>query len=572
MLKNAVHKSRLFGVRVYALLLLFMLPLIADADAAILANNNKRGLRAYTIEGVLRLQDDEVDLGTAALILSRDWGTPKTSHVYRRKIDDMAEEILKRLKDEHIPTDYRAIPIINSYLFDELGFTAVDNADDPDDLFLHVVLERKRGYCLSLSVLYLAIAERVGLPVYGVVVPGHFFVRYDDGSRRYNIETTSNGAMAPDEHYIERFKPPKQLKSLYMKNLTKKQTLGCFFNNLGNCYLAVGETEKAFDILTNAVEINPLLSEAHMNLGNIYLQKQMPHKAIAKYEEALSILGRDATAFGNLGTAYLQLDEYQKAESYYNTALSIDPENVNTGRNLARALFMQDKNEAAVAQLQDVLRARPDDLESRVLLGQIRQKQGDLDEAIRQFEQVIRYDASNAPARQALGYLFLEIKEPAAALRQFEAVLDYHGDDVRSLFGMAQSFHAMEKTDDEIWAYEKVLALSPDMVPALQNVGNAYLKKNMDDKAVSIYRKAVQLEPENADLQYNFAIVLAKMENHKEAVTAFLKAIRLNPQRAEAYHGIAVSYYQLGDYEFAKIYAQKAKAMGIDVEEILLKP
>ena len=59
-----------------------------------LANADLRGLRVHTVEGVLRLKEEEVDLGTAALIISRNWGTTKTLHTYRRKIDAIAEEIL----------------------------------------------------------------------------------------------------------------------------------------------------------------------------------------------------------------------------------------------------------------------------------------------------------------------------------------------------------------------------------------------------------------------------------------------------------------------------------------------
>jgi tetratricopeptide (TPR) repeat protein len=555
-----------------ALLLLFLAVLTVNEAAAGLANDNKRGLRAYTIEGVLRLQEDEIDLGTAALILSRDWGTNKTSHVYRRKIDDIAEEILVRLKKQNIPANYRAIPVINAYLFDELGFNTVATADDPSDLFLHVVLERRRGYCLSLSVLYLAIAERVGLPMYGVVVPGHFFVRYDDGSVRYNIETTSRGAVVSDEHYKEQFKAPKSLKSLYMKNLTKKQTLGCFFNNLGNCYLTVGETQQAFDILKNAVDINPLLSEAHTNLGNIYLQKQMPAEAIAKYEQALSILGQDANIFNNLGSAWMQLNEYRKAESYYNTAVTLDPSNADTCRNLARALMLQDKDRAAIARLQETLLLNRNDVESMILLGQIHQKLKQTDDALTQFQTAIRVDPYSFSARNSLGFLYLEIEHPNEALLQFRSALDYHGDNAGTWFGMAQAYHLTGQIDDEIQAYEKVLFLSPNLVSALQNVGNAYIRKQMHDKAVTAYQKAVQLEPDNAALHYNLAVAYAKTDRHQEAVSEFLRAIQLNPRHAQAFHGIAISYYRLGEYEFAKIYAHKAKAGGIDVQDVLLNP
>lgn len=573
MSKSSTLKTGLFQRTAACwLFLLFVLSLAASGSAEILANHDKRGLRAYTIDGVLRLQEDEIDLGTAALILSRDWGTTKTSHVYRRKIDDMAEEIIKRVKNQHVPMNYRAIPVINDYLFNELGFSTVDNADDPDDLFLHVVLEKRRGYCLSLSVLYLSLAERLGLPMYGVVVPGHFFVRYDDGNVRYNIETTSGGASAPDEHYIERFKPPKSLKTLYMKNLTKKQTLGCFFNNLGNCYLAVGETQHAFDILTSAVRINPLLSEAHMNLGNIYLQKQMPEQAIAKYEQALSILGQDAHIFNNLGSAYLQLNEYSKAESYFNTAMNLEPDDVDTHRNLARALMLQDKDQAAIARLQEGLRLKPDDAESMILLGQIYQKLKQPDDALQQFENALRVDPYSLQARSSLGFLLLELNHAQEALTQFHAALDAYGDNAGVWFGMAQTYHLMGQIDDEIEAYEKTLTLSPNLVSALQNLGNAYLQKQMNDRAISVYQKAAQLEPNNAALHYNLAVAFAKNDQHQQAVTEFLKALQFNPQHAEAFHGLAISYYKLGEYEYAKMYAQKAKARGIDVQDVLLNP
>ena len=173
-----------FGILVIVLLGVLAGPVFAYYR---LANEGKLGLNLYSIERTLSLPEEEIDLGTAALMLSRQWGTPKTFHMYRNKIDDMAQEILRRLEKNHISTDYRAIPVISEYLFDELGFESVKTADDPEDLFLHTVIDKKRGYCLSLSVLYLSLGERIGLPLYGVVVPGHFFVRYEDGQRRFNI-------------------------------------------------------------------------------------------------------------------------------------------------------------------------------------------------------------------------------------------------------------------------------------------------------------------------------------------------------------------------------------------------
>ena len=144
-----------------------------------LANDSKSGLYARSLDQVLRLRENEVDLATAALVVSENWSNMVYGRKYLSTLDDMAREIRDRLSKNKIPANYKAIPEINKYLFDELKFEPLSEANDPNSLFLHNVLDKKRGYCLSLSILYLSIGERLGLDLYGVVVPGHFFVRYD---------------------------------------------------------------------------------------------------------------------------------------------------------------------------------------------------------------------------------------------------------------------------------------------------------------------------------------------------------------------------------------------------------
>ena len=552
------------------LVLLGAFCLTGSLNAEILSNHNKRGLRSYTIEGVLRLQDDEIDLATAALILSREWGAQRTTHVYRRKIDDMAEAILKKLRKEHVPLDYRAIPVINEYLFDDLGFSSVKTADNPEDLFLHVVLDKKRGYCLSLSILYLSIAERLGLPMYGVVVPGHFFVRYDDGSRQYNIETTSKGAIAPDEHYINEFSPPDHPKAWYMKNLTKKETLGCFFNNLGNSYTVIGDTDKAFEILLRAVQINPLLSEANMNLGNIYLDKKMPHQAIEQYEKALRIIFNDAKTMNNLGAAYMQLAEYAKAESYYKKALKLDPDYVDVYRNLANAMQMQGRHEEAIDQLKVAIALNPDNANSCLLLGQIYRQTEQYGNAEKYLLKAVMLDPLLLPARVSLGYDYLDQDRLRLAESTFQKALFHDEALPRAYFGLAQIYSLKDQTDREIESYETALSYDPYMVAALQNLGNAYLRINNELAAIEVYQKAIQIEAGSSDLHYNLAVTYAKLDRHQEAVDEFSEAIALSPDNAPAHNGIAISYYHLGEKELAGTYARKAKALGFDVQQELL--
>ena len=280
---------------------------------------------------------------------------------YLETLDDIAVEIRDRLRRRRLKADYRAIPVINEYLFSELGFKSISEASDPHDLFLHTVLDKKAGYCLSLSILYLSLGERLGLPLYGVVVPGHFFVRYDDNKMRFNIETTSNGGSASDEHYINKFKVPRGSNGIYMKNLNKIQTLGCFFNNLGNSYNAVGNMDSALLALERAVETNPTLSESRANLGNIYLAKGQVNDAIDQYREALRINPNDAKTHNNMGNAYVQLDWLNYAVNEYHQSLRLDPDFTDAYKNLAIVYCKQERFQQAIMQLRHAIAMKPKD-------------------------------------------------------------------------------------------------------------------------------------------------------------------------------------------------------------------
>lgn len=72
------------------------------------------------------------------------------------------------------------------------------------DSTLAASLLRKQGNCLATSTLYVLIGEALDLPIRLVVVPGHAFVRWDDGALRRNIETTSGGTAISDADYLYR--------------------------------------------------------------------------------------------------------------------------------------------------------------------------------------------------------------------------------------------------------------------------------------------------------------------------------------------------------------------------------
>jgi len=503
-----------------------------------LANHDLSGLYARSIERILRLREDEVDLATAVLIISEEWNDNVLGRRYISRVDEMAWDILDRLKAKGLKSDYKAIPVINDYLFKENRFKSVKEAADPRDLFLHSVMDRKSGYCLSLSVLYLSIGERLGLPLYGVVVPGHFFVRYDDGKRtRFNIETTSGGGSAPDEHYLTKFNVPEGgREGIYMKNLNKMQTLGCFFNNLGNSYMDVGNLNSALMALERAVEINPSLAESRTNLGNIYLRKGQIQDAISQYSAALRINPHDAKTHNNLGNTYARQNMFTNAVSEYHKSIELDPNFVDAYKNLANAYCKQSLFSKAVHQLKAALDLEPRNAELYTQLGEVYSETGDCETALAQYERAVRIDRDSA----------------------------------RSHYGMALCYKKLGRIDHEIRAYKNALRIEPDMTAALGNLGNAYFGKENYDEAIRQYQKALRIAPDDGMLYYNLGAAYSNKGAYSQAVTAYLKAVRIDPQDANSHNGLGFAYYRLEKYDEAWSHIQTAEQLGVAVDKDLI--
>lgn len=503
-----------------------------------LANANKLGLYSRSVEQVLRLRDEDVDLATAALIVSEHWSDMVYGRRYLARLDEMALEIRDRLSRRRLGYDSRAIPVINEYLFNELRFKSIAEANDPNSLFLHTVMDEKRGYCLSLSVLYLAVAERLGLPLYGVVVPGHFFVRYDDGRVRFNIETTSNGGFASDQHYIEKFKvPPGGTNSIYMKNLNKIQTLGCFFNNLGNSYSDIGDIDASLLAFERAVEINPTLSESRANLGNIYLKKGQVRDAINEYLTALQINPNDAKTHNNLGNAYTQQDSLRRAVYEYQQATSLDPSFVDAYKNLAIVYARQERFPLAISQLKTAIDMEPEDAGCHSQLGDVYSQMNDYELAIAQYKKALRVRPDFAEAH----------------------------------YGLALCYNKLGLANDEIVEYKLALAIKPDMLAARVNLGNAYFAQKKYTMAIEHYNRAVSIKPDEAMVHYNLGAAYSKSNQNDQAIAAWLKAVEIDPEIGDAHYGLAFGFYQARKYDLAWTHIKTAQRLGVAVTEDQIK-
>jgi hypothetical protein len=84
--------------------------------------------------------------------------------------------------------------VLNRVLFHEYGFRGSGkNFENPDNSFLHRVLDRRQGLPITLSVLYLLVARRIGLELDPIGLPGRFMVGCFAEERPFYIDAWSGG-------------------------------------------------------------------------------------------------------------------------------------------------------------------------------------------------------------------------------------------------------------------------------------------------------------------------------------------------------------------------------------------
>lgn len=448
--------SLLMGV-IILIMTLACAPALAE-----LSNYNPQGLQATTLEEVLALPDEEIDLATAILILSKEWDATVNIKESLEEINRMALEIRALINNEDDPE--RVISLINHYLFEKKGYAYADYSSRSglavvERKALPQVIKNKKGDCVGLSFLYLALTERLELPFYGVALPDHFFIRYDDGQKKINIETTKEGKKWDDREYEKQYGYPTYRKyDFYLRNLSKKKVIGVFLSNLGAAYIgeamydeAIIHLKKAIEINPNdgaaqrslgtayahtgmdneaithyrkAVEINPDDGSAHFNLGIAYYNKGMNDEAIVELITAIEINHEPAEAYYNLGIVYARKGIYDEAIIQYKKAIEINPENDSAHCNLGAVYAYQGMNDEAVIEFITAIEINPDSPEAYTNLGVIYKRKGMYDDAITMHNKAIEINSDFAEAHRNLGSTYYRKGEYSLAIKHYDRAME----------------------------------------------------------------------------------------------------------------------------------------------------
>ena len=206
---------------------------------------------------VIAASDTSFDLG-AALIHSD--GLPGSAALELGRLDRLARAVRRDAGSD--PTPERWIDAMNERLL-RCGIAAEGRRQESE---VRYVLRTGYGDCMGRSSLYLAVAERLGLPIHGVQTPSHVFVRWDDGTYRRNIECTEFGFERTDASYDGReglvLAAADVASGAYLRNLQKRQFLALALVNRAARFRAEDDLLTAARAYHDSLRLDPRCAAA----------------------------------------------------------------------------------------------------------------------------------------------------------------------------------------------------------------------------------------------------------------------------------------------------------------------
>ncbi|MFZ0555074.1 MAG: transglutaminase-like domain-containing protein [Nitrososphaeraceae archaeon] len=246
----------------------------------------------------MRMKENTSRLAEYSLHVSRILAYPELNiESTLQQIDDLGKELSQKVRDPNRLRPTQLIEEINDFLFNKVKFKP--NAHDyynPANNYLNIVLERRTGIPITLSIIYMRIASVLDFTLFPVNFPAHFLVKYvlDDQSAEIVIDPFNMGRIMDDyslKELLERSYPRQNmaLTRALLSNATASQVIVRLLNNLKSSFYESDELERAElanEMIISIDETNPF---SIRDKGMIFLKRGQQLEALASLSKYLEM-------------------------------------------------------------------------------------------------------------------------------------------------------------------------------------------------------------------------------------------------------------------------------------------
>lgn len=235
-------------------------------------------------------EDQRIELAKACLQIAEDAYPGLDVDGYVGELERFAKRLRTRFAHDALAED--RIIALNELLFDDLGFAGnTDDYYDPRNSYLNEVIDRRTGIPITLSVLYMEIGRRIGLPFEGVSFPGHFLVRLPLRGGTLVLDPFSGGVPQPEAELRER-----------LKRVIPREALG-----------GVAVAELPLDQFLEPANNRQILARLLRNLKGVYREKDQPERMLAVLNRMIVVAPESAGELRDRGFVYQRLECWRPA-------------------------------------------------------------------------------------------------------------------------------------------------------------------------------------------------------------------------------------------------------------------
>jgi regulator of sirC expression with transglutaminase-like and TPR domain len=227
------------------------------------------------------MDDDNIELDEAALALAALDNPGIDLAPYRATLNDMAAQLERRRNAAGSVFDQAAL--LAGVISGEHGFRGeAHNYDDPANADLISVMDRKRGMPITLSILYVALARRIGWTAVGLNTPGHLLVRIGKTPTSVVIDPFNAGVVVGRDAVAELLKRAGAagMTPEAVTPLSNQAMLVRLLLNQATRARSAGHLERALTVYQRMTTVAPLMSNLWWERAEV--ERQLGHIAAAR--------------------------------------------------------------------------------------------------------------------------------------------------------------------------------------------------------------------------------------------------------------------------------------------------
>ena len=245
-------------------------------------------------------EDGRIDLAQACLMIAQDAYPALEVERYLGEIERMALRLRTRMPRSTAAEE--RIAGLNEFLFGDLGYRGnAGDYYDPRNSYLNDVIDRKTGIPITLSVLYMEVGRRVGLPLEGVSFPGHFLVRVQVRGGVLVLDPFAGGMPQSEADLRERLKrvipegvcadvPVAELPlDQFLEPASKRQILARVLRNLKQIYRKLDKPERMLEVLNRMLVLSPEATGELRDRGYLYQRLECWQPALKDLTDYLEL-------------------------------------------------------------------------------------------------------------------------------------------------------------------------------------------------------------------------------------------------------------------------------------------